>query len=229
MLEERKRIWQSTKPVLIFLGIAWAIHVISDFAGISLAYLGLFPLRFTGLLGIFTSPFIHGSYAHIISNSLSLFVLASLAFYFYEERAYPLSIWLWITSGFWTWCFAREAYHIGASGLVYGFASYLFFAGLIERKRESMALSLLVFFLYSGMVAGLIPNDPYISWESHLSGSMAGLGFALFYREENLGVKEDIHQSTNNQTAEIDSTIEIKHIFYTPFGSEEKKDLLPRH
>lgn len=229
MLSERKRVWQSIQPILIFLSIAWAVHLLSTFLGVSFSNLGLYPLRASGLGGIFTSPFIHGSFNHLISNTLSLFVLASLAFYFYEDQAYPLSIWLWLTSGFWTWCFAREAYHIGASGLGYGFASFLFFSGLIERRRETMALSLLVFFLYGGMVAGLIPNDPHISWESHLSGTLAGLGFAIFYYNSDLGVKEDIHQSTNNLSAENQESIKILHIYYTPFGSDKKRKIVPRH
>lgn len=87
-------------------------------------------------------------------------------------------------TGLWVWFGARIAYHIGASGLVYGLGSFLFFSGIIRRNINLLAISLLVAFLYGGMVWGIFPYKPEISWESHLYGGIAGLILSFYYRKE---------------------------------------------
>ena len=84
----------------------------------------------------------------------------------------------------WVWAAARNAFHIGASGLVYGFASFIFFSGIIRKNIKLMALSLLVVFLYGSMVWGIFPIDYRISFEAHLFGSIAGLLLAIYFRKE---------------------------------------------
>jgi len=81
------------------------------------------------------------------------------------------------------WLFARSSYHIGASGLVYGFAAFLFFSGLFRKDKSSMALSLLVVFLYGGMVWGVLPVKPEISFESHLFGALTGIVCSYIFRK----------------------------------------------
>ncbi len=112
-----------------------------------------------------------------------MFFLSALAFQLYPRLFWSLSTWLVIATGFWTWCFARESYHIGASGLVYGLASFLFFAGVWRGKRTEWAVSLLVLLFYSSLLLGLVPKDIHISWESHLSGFLAGGSYAYFSRK----------------------------------------------
>ena len=85
--------------------------------------------------------------------------------------------------GLLVWLFARESYHIGASGLVYGFAAFLFFSGLFRKDKRSIALSLLIVFLYGGMVWGVLPTDPKISFESHLFGALTGIVCAFLFRK----------------------------------------------
>jgi membrane associated rhomboid family serine protease len=89
---------------------------------------------------------------------------------------------VWFISGIIVWLTARPAYHIGASGLVYGFASFVFFSGIIRNNINLLAISLLVVFLYGGLVWGIFPYDFRVSWESHLVGGMTGLGMAFYYR-----------------------------------------------
>lgn len=91
----------------------------------------------------------------------------------------------------WVWAAARSAYHIGASGLVYGFASFIFFSGMIRKNIKLMALSLLIVFLYGSMVWGIFPIDYRISWEAHLYGSIAGLLLAIYFRKE--GEQKEIY------------------------------------
>ena len=96
----------------------------------------------------------------------------------------------------WVWIAARASFHIGASGIIYGLASFLFFSGLIHKKRSLASLSLLIVFIYGGMVWGVLPLKPEISWESHLFGALTGLFTALFFaskykKEEKTEIEEN--------------------------------------
>jgi hypothetical protein len=103
-------------------------------------------------------------------------------FYFYRPVGYRVFFLTWFITGLTVWIFARSAYHIGASGLVYGLASFLFFSGIIRNNINLLAISLLVVFLYGGLVWGIFPFDFKISWESHLMGGVTGLVLSFFYR-----------------------------------------------
>lgn len=146
---------------------------------------GLYPRAYSGLIGIATCPLIHSSFNHLFSNSIPLLVLGAMTFYFYRPIAFSVFFWVYFMSGIWLWAGGRgEAYHIGASGLVYGFAAFLFFSGVFRKERTSMILSLLVVFLYGSLIWGIFPIHPEISWESHLLGSLAGVITAFYFRKE---------------------------------------------
>jgi membrane associated rhomboid family serine protease len=151
--------------------------------GLSFARLGIFPRKLSGLIGIITSPFIHGDLQHLINNSLPLFILTAAVFYFYEELAYRVFFLIYLMVGLWVWFGARPAYHIGASGLIYGLGAFLFFSGIIRRYPKLMAISLLVAFLYGSMVWGVLPIQKEISWESHLLGAFAGIILSFYFRK----------------------------------------------
>jgi len=133
---------------------------------------------------VITSAFVHGDLKHLISNSLPLLVLGAGLFYFYRTLAWRVFFGVYLLGGFWLWLGGRESYHIGASGLVYGLTTFLFFSGVLRRDIRLMALSLLVVFLYGGMVWGIFPLFIGISWEAHLFGAFAGVLFAFVYRKE---------------------------------------------
>jgi membrane associated rhomboid family serine protease len=107
-----------------------------------------------------------------------------MMFYFYRPIAFSVFFWIYVMTGVWLWAAGREAYHIGASGLIYGFSSFLFFSGIFRKERTLMVLSLLVTFLYGGLVWGILPLSPQISWEAHLLGSLAGFITAFYFRKE---------------------------------------------
>src|SRR3989339_1510740 len=96
-----------------------------------------------------------------------------------------------IIPGIFVWIFGRPAYHIGASGLIYGFVSFLFFSGLIRRDNRSIALALIVTFLYGGIIWGVLPIKAETSWESHLFGSIIGIMFAFIFRKADPAPKYD--------------------------------------
>lgn len=145
--------------------------------------LGIRPRDVHGLIGILTAPFVHASFAHLMSNTLPLGLLAALTLYAYPRATrYALPI-IWLTSGSGVWLWARPSIHVGISGIVHGLMFFLFVMGLLRRDRLGVAIALGVFFLYGGMVMTVLPRDPQISFEYHLFGALAGIASAiLLYR-----------------------------------------------
>lgn len=181
----RRRIFLSILLPVVFLLILWIVRFIEFEFGFSLHILGVLPLSWKGLPGIFLSPLIHEDARHLLNNSLPLLILGSSLFYFYSDVAFRVVIASWIGTGILVWVMGRESWHIGASGLVYSLASFLFVSGLIRRYLRLMALSLLVAYLYGSMVWGMFPFvDVHISWEAHMMGAFCGLVLALWYRKE---------------------------------------------
>jgi len=169
----------------VFIILLWLIMFLESQLDTSFFYLGIYPLEVRGLTGIITSPFIHNDYGHLFNNTIPLFVLGTAVFYFYSEIAFSVAGWSWILTGLFVWIAGRDAWHIGASGLVYALASFLFFSGIIRKYFRLMALSLLVVFLYGSMVWGMFPLiDIHVSWESHMLGAGAGLILAVLYRKQ---------------------------------------------
>ena len=144
---------------------------------------GVYPRTINGLKGIVFSPFIHSGIRHLFNNSVPLFVLMTSLFYFYRPVAFKILIFGTILSGILTWLIARDAYHIGASGVVYLLFSFIFFSGIIRSYSRLIAVSLMVIFLYGSMIWFIFPFKEEISWEGHLSGFLIGLMFAIIYRK----------------------------------------------
>ena len=181
----RKKFFLSLIIPGIFIFLMWLSKAIELLFEIDLSDLGIYPLSFKGLPGILISPFIHENIKHLFNNSLPLFILSVALFYFYSEIAFRIFLLTYLLTGVLVWVGGREAWHIGASGLVYGMASFLFFSGIIRKYYRLVALSLLVVFLYGEMVWGLFPGIyKNISWESHMLGFVSGIFLAVLYRNE---------------------------------------------
>jgi len=145
--------------------------------------MGILPRDMLGILGIVTAPLIHANYSHLISNTIPLILLGWSISFFYNKVSLRVFIVVYLLTGFFVWLLAREVYHIGASGLVYGFVSFLFFSGIFRKDNKSISIALLVTFLYGGIVWGILPGQKGISWESHLFGAIAGLIAAYIFRK----------------------------------------------
>lgn len=191
---------------LSFVFLLWLIRALEDSMMVDLGVWGILPRSIGGLVGILTAPLIHGSAFHLLSNTFPLIMLLIAVFYFYEKIATEVFIWIYITTGFWVWVMAREAYHIGASGLVYGLAAFLFFSGIFRKDARSIAVSLVIAFIHGGMLQGLVPAESSVSWESHLLGSAAGIFCSFYFRkvpeidkiqEENKG-REEVPSGVDN-------------------------------
>ncbi len=186
--KEKSRLLISAIYPVLFVLLLWLVKAFEELSGLSLSRYGLAPKSFAGLIGIFTYPFLHKDFSHLISNSLPLLVLATALIYYYRPNAFIIFLQLFFISGFWLWVIgARGSVHIGASGLVYGLTAFHFATGIIKRNLRQMAFAILVVFLYGSMVWGIFPGylpDKNISWEGHLMGMLAGLVLAWFHRHE---------------------------------------------
>jgi membrane associated rhomboid family serine protease len=180
---ERARIYSSVFYSLCFVAILWIIHFVQWSLQSDFGKYGVLPREIRGLSGILTAPLIHGDFEHLISNSLTLMILLFGLFYFYRTSSLTVVILIYLISGMMVWLIGRKSYHIGASGIVYGLVAFIFFSGLFRRDKRSIALSLIVVFLYGGLVWGVFPVEPDISFESHLSGALIGVVLAFAFRK----------------------------------------------
>lgn len=189
----RKKLLLSAVIPLIVVVLIWLVKIIELLFDLDFARGGIHPLSADGLPGILLSPFIHSDLKHLFNNTVPLFLLSTALFYFYTDSALAILGWIYLLTGLLVWIAGRPAWHIGASGLVYGLASFLFFSGIMRRHISMMALSLLIVFSYGSMVWGIFP-DVYkdVSWESHMLGFVSGAGLAVVYR--NAGPPLPVHE-----------------------------------
>ncbi len=166
-----------------FVFAFWIVEIIEQTTGTTFVNFGVYPLHLKGLPGILFSPFIHAGFNHLISNSIPFFILFFALIYFYRRISYRIFFQLYILSGLCVWLAGREAWHIGASGVIYAMAAFHFISGVIRNDVRLLTLSVVVVFLYGGMVWGMLPIDPKTSWEGHLWGAVSGIVLAIYYRK----------------------------------------------
>lgn len=179
-----KRFYLSIVFPMIFIIVIWLIFILDLSLDLDLFYWGLYPRKLSGLWGILFSPLLHGSLKHIIANTIPIFVLSTGLFYFYRDLAFRVLVLSYLATGVLVWCFGRPSYHIGASGLIYALAGFLFFSGVIRRHVGLMAISLIIVFQYGSLVWGIFPLEEKVSWEGHLMGLISGVILAIFYRHK---------------------------------------------
>ena len=165
-----------------FVGILWLLHLSSWALGLDSGHFGIRPRRLEGLAGIVFAPLTHADFGHLLANSPPLVVLVTVMLTLYPQSAIRVLPAVYGLTGIAVWLFARDASHLGASGLVYGLASYVFAAGMLRRDRRAIAASLLVCFLYGALVWGLVPIAPRMSWETHLAAALVGVVMAVALR-----------------------------------------------
>jgi len=180
--EDSSRLKRSFTVAVSFTAILWLIKIVETLAGVSLVEYGVYPGRLAGLTGILWAPLIHGSYSHLFANTAPLLILGTALLYGYPKSARFVIPAVYFGTGLGVWLFARHAYHVGVSGLTFGFMFFVFTVGAIRWDRRAIALSMVVFFLYGGMIWGIFPNNPDISYESHFFGAVIGIALALFLR-----------------------------------------------
>lgn len=181
---ERKEIFRALLVPFSFLLVMWTVKLIELQFDFSLVEFGVFPQTLRGLRGVVFSSFIHKDITHLFNNSLPILILGGLLFSVYRKIALQIFGWLFFVSGFWLWIIGRSSFHIGASGIIYSLAAFLFISGVIRKNPRLAAVSLVIIFLYGSMFWGIFPTKHPISWEGHLAGFTAGILVAIFYRNE---------------------------------------------
>jgi len=167
---------------LAFVGLLWLIQLSNWALDLGPGDLGVRPREWGGLIGIFLAPLLHAGFEHLISNSLPLIVSGTTLLYLYPQSAGLVWPVVYVAPGIAVWLFGRSSIHLGASGLVYGFVSYVLVAGLVRRDRRAIAASLLVCFMYGALVWGIFPIQTGVSWETHLAAGIIGVLLALALR-----------------------------------------------
>tara|TARA_R110002167_G_scaffold23464_7_gene83276 strand:+ start:912 stop:1688 length:777 start_codon:yes stop_codon:yes gene_type:complete len=166
-------------PLVAVLAI-WTIFWLELRLHTNFNELGIYPKTLSGLKGVVLSPFIHGSIEHLYNNTIPLAILIAALYYFYSNSATKVLVIGIVLSGLFTWAIGRPSYHIGASGVIYLLASFIFFKGIVTKYYRLIALSLVVVFIYGSMLWYIFPMEDGISWEGHMGGFLTGLGLAVF-------------------------------------------------
>ena len=168
--------------VISFTATLWLIKIIESVIGVNLFNYGIYPGQLSGLSGIFLAPLIHVSFTHLFTNTAALLILGTALLYGYPKSAKIVVPALYIGTGLAVWLFARPAYHVGSSGLTFGFMFFVFTIGVIRWDRRAIALSMIVFFLYGSMIWGIFPGNADISYESHFFGGLIGFLLAFLLK-----------------------------------------------
>jgi membrane associated rhomboid family serine protease len=181
--EDSRLMKRSFAIVASFTAVLWLIKIVEVTLGANLARYGVYPGQPDGITGIIWAPLIHTSFSHLLANTAPLLLLGTALLYGYPRSAKIVIPAVYLGSGLGVWLFARDAFHVGASGLTFGFMFFVFTVGVLRWDKRATVLSLIVFFLYGGMIWGIFPSKPEISFESHFFGAMIGIVLALLLRD----------------------------------------------
>ena len=229
---ERRKFLGSLVIPLIIVALMWMVKIIETSLDIDLNRWGLVPHTAKGLLGIFTLPFLHGNWEHLVSNTVPVLVLGTALYYCYPSIANRVLLTTWLASGLMTWCIGDpSSTHIGASALVYGLNLFLIVSGFIRGTRMLIVISLIMVFLYGSFIWGMIPSlaiPQNISWEGHLSGAIIGVLLAFFLRKEGpqkevYHWEEDDEEEDKIPTAQFPSTVSGTEVQETQDPENEEK------
>jgi len=177
--QEIRRLRRAFLFAAVFVGLLWLIKLVELVFGLELASLSIFPRRSETLSGIVLAPLFHSSLSHLFANTAPILVLGTLVIYGYPRAVWVLLPAVYLGSGVGVWLFARPAWHLGASGLTFGMMFFVFTMGVLRWDRRAIALALVAFLLYGGMIWGILPTAADISFEYHLFG--AGIGVLMAF------------------------------------------------
>jgi membrane associated rhomboid family serine protease len=230
-------------PILLII-LMWTIFFADSQLNLELFQWGVHPREVDGLKGILFMPLIHSQrdVNHIFNNSVPTLVLMASLIYFYRKLAFRVVVWVWLGTGLLTWLGARDSYHIGMSGVIYGLVGFLFVSGAIRNYRPLMSVSLFVIFLYGSLIWGILPMQSHVSWEGHLFGLGMGVLMAFVYRkqgpqspkyryeiEKELGIEpEDLEEkwrqlnAVQSEEVPVIQTMEINYEFVERKQSDQK-------
>ena len=162
------------QPVLILVALIWAVEFVNLLLGHRLVSWGILPRSFSGLVGIPLAPILHSGFWHAVSNTVPLFILGALMLAGGTRMYWETTVKVTLLSGALVWIFAREAYHVGASGLVFSYFGVILARAFIERSIVTITIAIVTVMAYGGLLWGILPLRSHVSFESHLFGLIAG-------------------------------------------------------
>ena len=166
-----------------FVGLLWVVQVVNWITGYGFnAAFGLIPRHVSGLDGVIAMPLLHGSFAHLLTNTPPLLVMGGLLVATATRALLAVNAAVIGLGGGLVWLFGSSAIHIGASGLVFGWFGFLVARGFVDRSPVTLGAALLVGFLYGSILWGVLPGQPGVSWEAHLFGAIVGAAAAFLVR-----------------------------------------------
>lgn len=182
VLSRTSRLGTGVAYALGYVVLIWAVHLVNLlFFGGTLNFFGIHPLDLSSLWGILTSPLLHANFSHLISNTVPGAVFAFLIGVSGHRVFWEVTAIVVLFGGAGVWLFGGiGTNHIGASGLVYGWLGYLLVRGIFNRSLSQVALGVILGFMYSGLVWGVLPGVPGVSWQAHLFGALGGVGAGMF-------------------------------------------------
>lgn len=166
------------------LFLMWLIFFIEFNYGFDLSMFGILPRVGLGLVGVITAPLLHGNLLHLMSNTLPLLLLGVGLYFFYGKIGRRVFLYAYFVPSVMVWIFGRQVFHIGASGLIYAIAFFLFVSGIVRREIKTLTIGLVTAAAYGGLVWGILPSSEVVSWEYHMSGTLVGIFLAFIYRKQ---------------------------------------------
>lgn len=168
--------------VLAMAAVLWLIQIINAVVfGQNLSQFGILPRASDGLRGILFAPLLHASFQHLIGNTAPFVVLGGLLAARSQKDFVAVTAATWLFSGVGVWLFgAGNSYHVGASGVIFGYFGFLVARGIFERQLMSILMAVIAAVLYGGIIIGLNPFAVNVSWVGHLYGLASGAAAAFF-------------------------------------------------
>ncbi len=167
--------------LLSVVGLLWGINLVNSMIGYRLNVFGILPRHPWGLVGIFTAPFLHGSFNHLFMNSVLMLALGGLLMMGGLQVFIEVSVLITLLSGIMTWFFGRKALHVGSSAVIMGYWGYM----LVNAYQHPTLLAILLggacFYYFTEMAVNLMPSEPGVSWEGHCFGFIAGILVSIFH------------------------------------------------
>ena len=168
--------------VLAFVALLYVVEAVDQVSGSRLEQDGIRPLEVDGLWGILWAPLLHANWAHLVANTVPALVLGFLVSLAGMARFVYATVIVWILGGLGTWLIGNigapagvETNHIGASGLIFGWLTFLIVFGFFTRHAWQIVVGIVVFLVYGGILWGALPGTFGVSWQGHLCGGVAGV------------------------------------------------------
>ena len=180
MTKQLKMVTHSVKSqvqlLLTILALMWVVEAVDFILGGALNAFGIRPRTIEGLIGIVLAPFLHGDFAHLISNSIPFAVLGWLILARSRDEFWRVTSIVWVSSGVGAWLLgAANTVHIGASGVVFGYFGFLLTRAFFDRHWLSAVIAIIVIAAYGSLIFGVLPFQMGISWQGHLFGAIGGV------------------------------------------------------